>query len=238
VSLPASRWQAANQPAFQAASFEGIIGQGVLLGIFGGFRSIMADFAWLRSYIHWGRHDRASCETFMRTATALDPGNILFWTGAIDRIGYDMPRWEIDEREHGGQLQVDKAVQAQITREHVERALNLAAQGAKQHPQHASDFWMRSGHLCRLKLRNYEQAALFFKRAAEGDPPLWFASLSYVNALCELGREVEARLWLREEIKRRQARNTPDPQDILGILKERLEELEKQRFNLSLPPTL
>ena len=238
VSQPASRWQAANQPAFQAASLEGIVGQGVLLGIFGGFRSIMADFAWLRSYIHWGRHDRVACETLMRTAAALDPGNSIFWTGAIDRIGYDMPRWEIDARGHGGLLPVDKAVQAQITLEYVERTLTLATQGAKLHPQYASDFWMRSGHLCRLKLHDYERAATFFKLAAEGEPPLWFAGLSYANVLCELGREEEARQWLRAQIKKRRDSNVPDPQDIIGVLEERLGELEKQRFNFRLPPVL
>jgi hypothetical protein len=60
-------------PEMGKKEIEPSLGQGVLLGILGGFRTVVADGAWIRSYVLWERRDRAGCEALMRTSCLLDP---------------------------------------------------------------------------------------------------------------------------------------------------------------------
>ena len=60
-------------PEIGRKELEPTLGQGVLLGILGGLRTVVADLTWIRSYVLWERRDRAGCEALMRAACALDP---------------------------------------------------------------------------------------------------------------------------------------------------------------------
>ena len=197
VGKPAAGWQVVHQPAFQAESLEGVLGQGALLGVFGGFRVIMADFAWLRSYVSWEKCERAGCETFMRVALALDPGNALFWLDGGYITAFDMPHWEVRVREAGGRLKLDAVVVRQIKGEYARRGLALLSAGAARHPARAAEFWERCAMVCLNLLGDTARAAEFYRQAAECENPKWYASLVYVNLLAlELGRKEEARRWL------------------------------------------
>ena len=47
-------------PEIGRRELEPTVGQGVLLGVLGGFRTVVADFTWIRGYVLWERkNDRA-----------------------------------------------------------------------------------------------------------------------------------------------------------------------------------
>ena len=108
-------------PEIGRKELEPTLGQGVLLGVLGGLRTVVADFAWIRSYVFWERRDRPGCEALMRTACTLDPHARYFWENAGLRIGLDMAHWEI--RRRGGYAKVPAEPQERLFRQFARRVL-------------------------------------------------------------------------------------------------------------------
>jgi hypothetical protein len=229
VGGAASRWQAANQPAFQAESLQNVAGQGLLLGIFGGYRSIIADFAWVRAYIHWTRQDRASCETLMRLSITLDPDNIYFWKNTANAIAFDMPHWEARERRRDGALTLDPIVEAQLAREYGERGLELYARAAARHPDFQAWLWTDCALVCLLRMKEPLRGAEYYRMAAECPKPLWFAAYARVNVLCDLGMRKEAVEWLRGYIEKLRDGRIRDTGGTRAELENILRKLEARK---------
>ncbi|MDR1497551.1 MAG: hypothetical protein LBS59_03950 [Puniceicoccales bacterium] len=225
----AERWQKENQPAFNAATLEDAVGQGALLGIFGGFRAIMADFAWLRAYLHWENHDRAACETLMRLSIALDPGNLFFWRNTADIIAYDMPHWEIATRRHGGRIDLDPAVIKQISQKYAQRGLDLYANAVRIFPRQEGALWVQCALICQFRLNDPRLTADYYRKSAECPTPVWFAPIAYVNILTkELGQKNEAAAWLRSHIKKIRSGQYPAQSSAaLDRLETKLRDIEK-----------
>ncbi|GBL28003.1 hypothetical protein EMGBS8_19510 [Verrucomicrobiota bacterium] len=57
-------WKGVRQavPEISRKDLEPTLGQGVLLGILGGLRTVVADATWLRSYVFWEKRDRAAAK--------------------------------------------------------------------------------------------------------------------------------------------------------------------------------
>jgi len=77
-------------PEIGRKELEPTLGQGVLLGILGGLRTVVADLTWIRSYVLWERRERAGCEALMRAACALDPHSRYFWENTGYTVGFDL----------------------------------------------------------------------------------------------------------------------------------------------------
>jgi hypothetical protein len=200
VGERASRFQAASQPALRANSLEAALGQGVLLGFFGGFRGIMADFAWVRGYVFWTRRDRAGYETYSRLSLALDPDNTEFRTGFADCIAFDEAAWEIREREGTRRGSLPQNEREKIRRRYAERGLAMLAEGAARLPEKEALFWWKSAIICSTRLKDWERAATFHRRAAEAKTnPVSSSELAYVSILAnQLKRPADAVNWLRQ----------------------------------------
>ena len=52
---------------------EAALGQGLVVGVLGGFRTIVADFLWLQLNQHWEQRDRVKVDALARLVTTLDP---------------------------------------------------------------------------------------------------------------------------------------------------------------------
>src|SRR5262249_39768302 len=87
----------ANQPALHLKDLSDNLGQGTLLGVFGGFRNVLADFAWLHGYDAWEQRDRPDTEAMINLATTLDPNVVMFWTTGTREIAYDIPTWPLHD---------------------------------------------------------------------------------------------------------------------------------------------
>jgi hypothetical protein len=194
-----SRFQAANQPALNAATIEGALGQGALLGMFGGFRGIMADFAWVRGYVFWAQRDRAAFESYSRLALALDPANTEFIVGYAESVAYDIAGWEVREREGKRRGSLPRAEREKINRRYAERGLALLADAAARHPEHAGLFHWKRAIIYSARLRDTARSAEEHRRAAEAPfDSVLSSELTYVALLTrELNRRADAVAWLR-----------------------------------------
>ena len=101
VLEPAMRplWQElrAGQPALRLEDVESGLGQGMTLGLLGGFRALVADLLWLEVNHQWEQYDLPATQTLIRTTTAIDPEPLVFWINGARMIAYDMPVWRMDE---------------------------------------------------------------------------------------------------------------------------------------------
>ncbi len=78
-----------------AESLKAVLGKGMLFGVLGGYRTLAADFVWIKSYVDWEKKDTASCLASMKLAAAIDPYTKLYWTQGAAVIAYDFPYWQI-----------------------------------------------------------------------------------------------------------------------------------------------
>ena len=90
--MEAPLWSAlrAEQPALRLGSAGAAAGQGVTLGLLGGFRAIVADFTWLRLHVIWEQRDLAATDTLLRLVTTIDPRPLYFWVNGARIIAFDM----------------------------------------------------------------------------------------------------------------------------------------------------
>ena len=169
-------------------------GGGVLWAVLGGYRSLVADFAWLKAYIAWEKRDAAGCMSNIDLAAKLDPETLMFWHMGSGMIAYDMPRWIYEGRPH-----------TPLQKRHV----------AERQARLAIDFLNRGlEFLPRSRRLNLDKALIYqkvlkddakeleaYEKAAEGDAPL-FISRDYARRLEAAGRLEEALSVLRDAEKR------------------------------------
>lgn len=82
-----------NPDAVDMSSLKSTTGGGMLFGVLGGYRSLIADFVWIKSHIEWERKDLAGCMSSIELATSIDPNMIIFWTQGASMIAFDTPHW-------------------------------------------------------------------------------------------------------------------------------------------------
>jgi hypothetical protein len=228
AGAPAARWQFERQPAFRAASFESALGQGALLALFGGFRGVMADFAWVRAYVHGTRRDRASFEVCARLSLTLAPDSFLFWRDYANAVAYDEPWWETDAHEDARRRRLPENERARIFRDAALRGLDALAQGIVHCPQREAEFRELAALLWLNKLGDTAKGAEQLRLAAECARPSWWASTAYPVILSrDLGKRDAAAAWLRGRIAKIRAGTDPDPLRLLADFEEILRSLEK-----------
>jgi hypothetical protein len=193
-----SSWQKIRPsvPEIGRKEIEPSLGQGVLLGVLGGLRNIIADGTWIRSYVYWEKKDRAACEALMRTACALDPRSRYFWENTGCVIGYDMAHWEI--RRRGGYNKVTREIQDEIFKKYARHGLTVFEEGVK-YTGGSPSLLISAGQLSEIKLKDSLLAAEYYRRAAESRGAPWFAYFLCAKSYWEGGKKVEAYLWYRKQ---------------------------------------
>jgi tetratricopeptide (TPR) repeat protein len=120
------------QPALKLDSLQGALGQGVTVGLLGGFRAIVADFFWIKTNSVWEDNDLPGTQTFVKLVTAIDPRPLYFWQNGSRMIAYDMPNWRIVKE--GGYDAVPAARQRRIDEEQSAVALKYLNEAIGYHP--------------------------------------------------------------------------------------------------------
>lgn len=207
-------------PEIGPRQLEPSAGQGLLLGILGGGRTVIADITWLRSYVLWERHDRAACEALMRTACALDPRARFFWENAGNIIGYDMAHWEI--RRRGGYTKVSPEVQEHLIRSYGRRGLDLVDEGLR-HSRAKVALLMCAGQMAEMKLKDKALSAEYYMQAAEDPSAPWFAARFAAVNLWDSGQQRKAYDWYRRQWLGRLSRESDRSPDDL----EKLRDMER-----------
>ena len=229
-------WQAvrAQQPAVKLDSLQGALGQGVTVGLLGGFRAIVADFFWIKTNSVWADNDLPSTQTLIKLVTAIDPRPLYFWQNGARMIAYDMPNWRI--MAEGDYDTVSKAEQRHIDQEQSTVAINYLNEGFGYHPDSALLYIeIANVYLNRLKDAN-AAAEAYLKAARQPDAP-YFVARIYGELLRRQGRNAEAYAWLKQLYPTLPkitpgAKTQPSPAEIeMGmapVVLERIRELEKE----------
>jgi hypothetical protein len=193
--VEASLWAAtrAGRPALRLDSRFMAAGQGVLLGVAGGFRSAVADCLWIRMSGAWEQRDLPATEAWLHLATVIDPEPLYFWLNGARIVAYDMPEWRIERA--GGRGTVPVGVQERIIREQARRALARLDEAMKFHPASAV-LWIERANIELNQLRDLRAAAKSYRRAWEQPCAPFFAARLHAELLRRLGEKDAALSWL------------------------------------------
>ncbi len=224
-SLAEQAWRRARLalPEIGRRELEPTLGQGVLLGVLGGFRTVVADFTWIRGYALWERkNDRAGTELLMRAACALDPRSRFFWENAGLSVANDMAHWEI--RRRGGYAKVPKEIQDHLLRSYAQRGMALLDEGIASTGGDAA-LLATAALVAELQLKDLGRSADYYRRAAEARAAPWFAARFAAANLWKEGRRREAYAWYRAHWQKVLSRTEDGSPDDLKQLRDMEHEL-------------
>ncbi|MGB0743475.1 MAG: tetratricopeptide repeat protein [Opitutales bacterium] len=226
IESPSWKRVKSGQPELNLAGMESALGQGIILGMLGGFRAVMADFLWIQTNSVWESRDRAKLDTMVRLVTSIDPRPQFFWVNAARMIAYDVPHWRI--REEGGYAKVPQQRQDEIDLEQAEQAFALIKRAQEFHPDNPQ-LYLEIGQIYMNRLEDPAKAAPWFLRASELPGAPFFAARIYAELLRRQGKDAEAYVFLTDLFRR-----LPDdnPYAQKGIILERIRVLED---TLSIP---
>ena len=182
-------------PELGARQLELTAGQGVLLGVLGGLRTVVADVSWLRSYVLWERKEEAGCEALMRLACTLDPHARYFWEQTGFAVGLDMANWEI--RRRGGYARLSKEVQDHVFAAYARKGIAVLEEGART-SRNRAPFLIVAGQLAEMKVRDPRLAATYYRAAAESEDAPWYAARFAARTAWEAGDRAQAYSWYRD----------------------------------------
>ncbi len=183
----------AAQPALRRADMSAVAGQGVTLGVLGGFRAIAADFTWLRVFVIWQQRDLPTTETLLRVVTALDPRPLYFWLNGARIVAYDMTAWRIAAA--GGYDAVPEAEQERLSVEQARLALRRLDEAMAFHPASA-ELWIERASIEVNRLHDPLAAAESYRRAWEQPGAPYYAARLRAEMLRRAGKKSEALAWL------------------------------------------
>jgi len=183
------------QPALRLESLKDALGQGVTVGLLGGFRAIVANFFWIRTYAVWQENDIPKTQTLIKLVTAIDPRPLFFWQNGSRIIAYDMPNWRIDKA--GGYDAVPQNVQRRFDEEQSKVAVEYLENALEFHPEHPL-LVLEIGNVFLNRLKDNETAARYYLRASKHPDAPYYAARIYAELLRRLDRKPEAYAFLKE----------------------------------------
>ena len=219
IEAPAWEIVKAGQPEMNLEAIEGSLGQGLVIGVLGGFRAVMADFLWIRTNTIWERRDRVKLDAMVRLVTTLDPRPDFFWINGARMIAYDVPNWRI--REEGGYAEVSEDRQLVIDLEQAQQAFVMLARAREFHPENAK-LYLETGQIYLNRLKDNVNAAQWLLSASQQLDAPYYAARIYGELLRREGKDVEAYAYLKQLFQ--QLPNDPYAQK--PIILDRIKELE------------
>ncbi len=225
VADPAWEELKAREPALALEDLEAALGQGITIGMLGGFRAVVADLLWIRTNAVWETQDTSvipATETLIRLVTTVDPRPVYFWLNGARMIAYDMAVWRV--RGAGGYENVPDAVVRRFHDEQAETAIRLLHRGFEFHPERG-EILVDIANIYLRRMENVEMAAEYYRRASEVKDPPPYAARIYAQLLRRMGEDEAAYQWLRELYP------TLNPQDLThqtDLVLSRIRELEAE----------
>jgi hypothetical protein len=219
------------QPELNLRDLQGAVGQGMVMGLLGGFRTMMADFMWISGYDSWEKRNRPETESKVYLTTLLDPRSVYFWSNGARIIGKDIPVWRIQQAGR----QTTPAEQMAIRHEQASRALSFLDRGLEFHPDNwtllqdkallyqnnMGDPYDSADH--QYNKEDLTAAAEQYRLAAAASGAPYYVARIYAELLRRLGRNQEAYDYLRRLYPTLSANVPAATKDVVW---ERLRELE------------
>ncbi|MEM8867093.1 MAG: tetratricopeptide repeat protein [Verrucomicrobiota bacterium] len=208
------------QPEMNLEAIEGSLGHGLVIGVLGGFRTVMADFLWIQANHIWEQHDRVGLDAMIRLVTTLDPRPEFFWLNSARMVAYDVPSWRI--REEGGFNVVSEARQMAIDLEQAEQAFAILRQALGYHPENPM-IYLDFAQIYLNRLKDVERAAEWYLKASKFPDAPYYAARIHAQLLKRLGRYEEAYDFL---VALHPTLPDDEPYAHKGVIFERIRELE------------
>jgi tetratricopeptide (TPR) repeat protein len=196
--LEAPAWEAvrAKQPALRLDSLKDALGQGVTVGLLGGFRATVADFFWIKTNAVWETNNRPSTTKYIQLVTAIDPRPLYFWTNGSRMIAYDMPNWRIDEA--GGWEAVSELRKRRFEEEQSAMAIKYLEGALGFHPNEPL-LILEIGNIYANRLKDIETAARYYLEASKHPDAPYYAARIYAEwVFRRLDRPAEAYEFLKK----------------------------------------
>lgn len=174
--------------AFSPEALGSSAGTGVALGTLGGFRTVIADVAWLRAFHFWETRDAVACLKFAELAMTLAPEQFFFLENAANYIAFDFPVWEI--RRRGGTRQVPAPVRREIHRKAMNEALRLLENAAERMPDDPRVFVL-AAQISAMKTDtiygavDFRKTAAYYRSACDRPGAPLFAFATYAKFAAE-----------------------------------------------------
>lgn len=227
LEQPAWKKISAQQPELRLDSLKDALGQGVTVGLLGGFRAIVADLFWIRTNSVWENNDIPATQTSIKLVTAIDPRPLYFWLNGSRMIAYDMPNWRIDKA--GGYDAVPESVRRRFDEEQSSIAVDYLETGLDFHPDEPL-LILEIGNIYLNRLKDVETAAGYYLEASKKPDAPYYAARIYAELLRRLDRLPQAYAFLKELYGKL------PPDDVMAqrpVVLERIHELEDE---LNIPP--
>lgn len=212
----------AGVPELRMKELEPSLGQGLIIGLFGGFRTLIADFLFIQAYTHWEKQDRPNTETLLHVVTEIDPRPLFFWINSARIVGYDFPAWRI--RELGGFARTPEGLQKEINQEHAELALSIVDRAERFHPD-KHEIPLERAQIYSNRLKDTENAAQWYLATTQYEGAPHYAARIYAQLLRQLGQPKQAYEYLRELYP---TLPMDDPTAVRPIVLGRIRELEAE----------
>jgi hypothetical protein len=195
--VQATAWGAvrARQPELNLRDFKSALGQGVVLGLLGGFRTIIADFAWITGYMNWEKRIRPETEAMVNLTTLLDPQSVYFWSEGARIIGKDIPAWRVEDAQKAGNLTAEGELA--IRREQGNRAQSLLDRGLANNP-HNPTLLLDKAMIYDINMQDLADSIEQYRQAAAAPGAPYFLARVYAEKLTTAGHEREAYDYLRQ----------------------------------------
>jgi hypothetical protein len=222
VADPVWREARARQPALRLDSSIAAAGQGTTFALLGGFRTLVADIAWLRMYALWEKRDLAGVQSLLKIVTSVDPRPVYFWINGARIMAHDLAVWRAQMA--GGYEKIGAEAEQRFNREQGMAALQYLDAAMTHHPTSA-DLWMERASIELLRLRDETAAAESYRRAWEQPRAPYYVARLHAEMLRRLGRKAEALAWL---VKLHPTLPPNDEGAARDLVLERIRELESE----------
>lgn len=201
------------------------LGQLGFIAAFSGFRSIVADAAFIQAHVAWEQTQWGRVLLLFRQATALQPRAILFWDMAAWHMGWNASVAALNDR-----TQPRLALRVKAQREYFAVARDFLERGIQFNPDRPQ-LYESLARLYKEKYNDHARAAEYFGKAASrpGAPSYDKRFAAYELSYCE-GRELEAYQALRRLYDLGQPERLPTLIRRLKFLEAKLNVPSEQRI--------
>lgn len=175
----------------EAASVRAAVGSGGLFAVLGGYRSLVADFVWIKCYINWEKKDISKCVSAMELACGLDPQMAMFWTQGASILAFDIPHWLFGRLPQ--KLRTDEKFES-LKRRQARAAVEFIDKGIRMYPD-SYELLVQKGQIA-ISAKNFKLAEECFGRAAKLNDG-FYARRIYAGLLSKNGKFAEAAKVLR-----------------------------------------
>lgn len=97
ASLPFLRlvknYEAQNFGTLSTESLRAAVRNSSLFAVLGGYKSLVSDLIWIKSYVLWEKRDLSGCIASMELAATINPSRMDFWYFGSSIIAFDTPHW-------------------------------------------------------------------------------------------------------------------------------------------------